>query len=78
MYLLPKNPRNDKVLVEADHLDTPRASNEVVIDWLRATQCDKPWCGKSNPSVQDPEQKDLKGYGRIDCTLEELLQSKCD
>lgn len=76
-----KNPKSDMVIINADHSGTPVWSNEVIVDWVRALECEKPWCGKHNPSIPADERQQptsLKGYGRTNCTLEELLQSKCD
>lgn len=78
MWQVPKNPKNDTVVVNASHLGTPSSSVKVVADWIRALKCEKPWCGKPNPSISVVEPKYLKGYGRLDCTLEQLIKSECE
>lgn len=71
------HPKNAYVVVSGGHRDTPEEGADKIIAWLRALQCEKPWCGKPNPSsVNDPTT--LKGFGRTDCTLEQLIKSECE
>jgi len=73
----PAHPKNAYVVVKGGHGATPKIGADKIIAWLRALQCEKPWCGKPNPSsVKGPTT--LKGFGRTDCTLEQLIKSECE
>lgn len=76
LYRGTRHPKDDVVIVDAGHSSTPDRGTDAVKLWLRALQCEKPWCGKPNPSFKGPTT--LKGFGRLDCTLEQLIKSECE